>query len=205
MRYKGVKTVAAICFRIRPNVKKAQKFGVSPSETSEEGVQVSGEVQAQLEAIAQEFGLSGRQVEALHEYVKRDGLEYVLEKAAIVCSRPRDNAAACFIAALRGDWKKPVPIAEPKPKKKVIPAAPEQSPAKPDFEPMVRLWAEATEPQCTAWLKDDLLRQTAPKDGERPRPVFLARLTLPPFLRSGGRSRRPDDRAATGDLQTPGA
>jgi plasmid replication initiation protein len=176
MRYKGVKTVAALCFRIRPNLKNAEKFGVSSSETSEEDVEVSGEVQAQLEAIAQEFGLSARQAEALQEYVKRDGLEYVLEKAAVVRSRPRDNAAACFIGALRGDWKKPVPIAKPKPKNKAPVTSPEPSPVKPDFEPMARLWSEATEAQRTAWLKDDLLRQTAPKNGEQPRPIFLARL-----------------------------
>jgi len=178
MRYKGVKTVAALCFRIRPNVKNAEKFGVSPSEASEEGVQVSDEARAQLEAVAQEFGLSAKQAEALHEYAKRDGLEYVLEKAAIVRSRPRDNAAACFIGALRGDWKKPVPITkpEPKPKKKASPAPTEPPPAKPDFEPMARLWAEATEAQRAVWLKDDLLRQTTPKNGEQPRPIFLARL-----------------------------
>ena len=56
----------------------------------------------------------------------------------------------------------------------MVPPAP--PPPKPDFEPMVRLWAEATESQRAAWLKDDLLRQTAPKNGEPPRPLFLARL-----------------------------
>jgi hypothetical protein len=177
-RVRGMRTIAAICFRIRPNVKNAEKFGVSLTEPFEETTEIDAEAQAKLDVIAQEFGLSTKQSAALHEYVSRDGLEYVLEKADIVRSRPRDNAAATFIGALRGDWKKPVPIAKPKPKPKtkapLLP--PEPPPAKPDFEPMVRLWAEATELQRSAWLKDDLLRQTAPKNGEPPRPLFLARL-----------------------------
>jgi hypothetical protein len=53
----------------------------------------------------------------------------------------------------------------------------EEPPPKPDFEPMARLWAEATESQRMVWLEDDLLRQTAPKNGEPPRPIFLARLS----------------------------
>jgi hypothetical protein len=103
-------------------------------------------------------------------------LDYVLEKAEIARKQP--NPAAAFIKALREDWKKPAPKAsdKPKPKPKTPLVSPEPPPAKPDFEPMARLWAGATEPQRAAWLKDDLLRQTAPKDGERPRPVFLARL-----------------------------
>jgi plasmid replication initiation protein len=175
-RVRGMRTIAAICFRIRPNVKNAEKFGVSLAEPSEETTKIDAEAQAKLDAIAREFGLSTRQSAALHEYVTRDGLEYVLEKADIVRSRPRDNAAATFIGALRGDWKKPVMIAKPKPKNKAPITPPEQPPVKPDFGPVARLWSEASELQRAAWLKDDLLRQTAPKDGEPPRTVFLARL-----------------------------
>jgi len=65
-----------------------------------------------------------------------------------------------------------------KPKRpRVTDVAPtEEPPPKPDFAPMARLWAEATELQRMVWFEDDLLRQTAPKNGEPPRPIFLARL-----------------------------
>jgi plasmid replication initiation protein len=177
IKVKGSKAVAALAFKIRANVQNASRFNVTPAQ--EPGApELSPGVTERLEELAQEFGLSVAQAESLKDYALKDGINYILEKADVVRSRPRDNAAACFIAALRGDWKKPVPIAKPKPKpkNKAPLRPPEPPPTKPDFEPMARLWSEATESQRTAWLKDDLLCQTAPKKGEQPRPIFLARL-----------------------------
>ena len=75
-----------------------------------------------------------------------------------------------FVPVVNTPKQKPKPL-------RVADAAPsEEPPPKPDFEPMARLWAEASELQRTTWFKDDLLRQTAPKNGEQPRPIFLARL-----------------------------
>jgi plasmid replication initiation protein len=171
---KTSKSVAAIRFLIRRNVATADQFDGLPSST---GCELPSSQQSQLDALADEFRLSEPQTKTLVDYVEKDGLDYVLEKAEIARKQP--NPAAAFIKALREDWKKPVPKAsnKPNPKPKAPLAPPEPPPAKPDFEPMARLWAEATELQRTAWLKDDLLRQTAPKEeGEPPRPVFLARL-----------------------------
>jgi hypothetical protein len=169
----GSKSIGAIRFLIRRNVETANRFGELPSPTLSA---VEPDQQAQLDAIAEEMGLSAKQVGTLADYVQKDGLDYVLEKAEIARKQP--NPAAAFIKALREDWKKPAPKAsdKPKPRPKAPLATPEPPPAKPDFEPMARLWAGASELQRTAWLEDNLLRQTAPKDGERPRPVFLARL-----------------------------
>jgi hypothetical protein len=54
--------------------------------------------------------------------------------------------------------------------------APDKPPPKPDYEPIARLWAEASAEQRADWLKDEVLRRFAPKDGEKPRTTFLARL-----------------------------
>jgi uncharacterized protein GlcG (DUF336 family) len=56
--------------------------------------------------------LNAKQAEALGDYIARDGIIYLLEKAEIVRSEPRQNAARAFIAALRDDWKKPVAIVD---------------------------------------------------------------------------------------------
>ena len=75
-------------------MKDAEKFGVCASEASEEDFPVGNGAKAQLQAIVQKFGLSPKRAEALQEYVSRDGLVYVLEKAAIVRSRPRRTVKA---------------------------------------------------------------------------------------------------------------
>ena len=54
--------------------------------------------------------MSAKQADALGDYVARDGIGYVLEKAEIVRSKPRENAAGAFVVALRDDWKKPASI-----------------------------------------------------------------------------------------------
>jgi hypothetical protein len=73
----------------------------------------------------------------------------------------------------------PVPN-KPKQKRKAhaLPASAsaESTAPKPDYEPIVRLWAEASPEQREAWLRDSVLRRFAPQDGEPPRPAFLARL-----------------------------
>ena len=60
-----------------------------------------------LAAIAKEFGLTRAQELGLRAYAVRDGLQYLLDKAEIVRSQPRTNAARAFLAALRDDWKPP--------------------------------------------------------------------------------------------------
>ena len=183
VRAKGIKTVAALRFDLRPNLKNSGKYDV----TSAEDIPIGPEAQAELDKIVIEFGLSRKQGAALKEYVERDGLAYVLEKADIVRSRERDNAAMTFIAALRGDWKKPVPVARPRPKKKTTPP-----PKKPELPPgpelpatasifeaeAAALWSNASQEQKDAWLQDEMLRHFQPKAGQKPGLAFLSRLHL---------------------------
>jgi len=116
------------------------------------------------------------QVKNVRAVVLSKGIPYLRQKVEVVTQQGADNAARALLAALRDDWQPRVALKKARPKR-VSPAPPEPPPAKVDFEPTARLWAEATESQRTAWLKDDLLRQTAPKNGEPPRPIFLARLS----------------------------
>jgi plasmid replication initiation protein len=114
----GTKTVVGLNFRIRKNIqsggtlKELEPAGEeSPQmELGIEKVVLSPEDQAQIDKISVEFALSARQADALVDYVARDGIGYVLEKAEIVRSKPRENAAGAFVVALRDDWKKPAPL-----------------------------------------------------------------------------------------------
>jgi len=54
--------------------------------------------------------------------------------------------------------------------------APEPLPDKPDYSSMETLWVQASEAQRNAWRQDEFLRRSEPRDGEPPRPAFLARL-----------------------------
>jgi hypothetical protein len=51
-----------------------------------------------------------------------------------------------------------------------------EPPPKPDYGPMADLWEQASDERRAALLQDEILRGMAPKEGERPRPAFLARL-----------------------------
>jgi plasmid replication initiation protein len=114
----GTKTVVGLNFRIRRNIqtagtlKEIEPEGAEPPqmELGLEKVVLSSEDRAQIDKISAEFALSARQADALVDYVARDGIGYVLEKAEIVRSKPRGNAAGAFVVALRDDWKKPASI-----------------------------------------------------------------------------------------------
>src|ERR1700741_5178004 len=71
-----------------------------------------------LAEIAREFSLTRAQELGLRSYAVREGLQYLLDKAQIVRSQPRTNAARAFLAALRDDWQPPKTIERPdKPKR----------------------------------------------------------------------------------------
>ena len=63
-----------------------------------------------LAEIAREFSLTRTQELGLRSYAVREGLQYLLDKAQIVRSQPRTNAARAFLAALRDDWQPPKTI-----------------------------------------------------------------------------------------------
>jgi hypothetical protein len=114
----GTKTVVGLNFRIRRNIQTAGTLKEIELEGAEraqmelglEKVVLSPKDRAQIDKISAEFALSAKQADALVDYVARDGIGYVLEKAEIVRSKPRGNAAGAFVVALRDDWKKPASI-----------------------------------------------------------------------------------------------
>jgi hypothetical protein len=103
---------------MRKNLETAGKFDElklpkkSQMELPLEQPSLSMEEHTQIDRISGEFALNAKQAEALADYIARDGITYLLEKADIVRSEPRQNAARAFIAALRDDWKKPVAIVD---------------------------------------------------------------------------------------------
>ena len=50
----------------------------------------------------------------------REGLDYLLEKAQIVRSEPRANAGRAFVAAVKGDWQRPVKLDRKKSSAKIV-------------------------------------------------------------------------------------
>ena len=138
------------------------------------------EVRPTLAELAREFGLSGIQENALHGYVSREGLEYLLEKAEIIRSSPRSNAGQAFMAAIKGDWQKPKTIEKKKPERKrprwlnlYLDDAP-----KFDLEGLAQTWNVASEQQRSDWLvaMSGEAKLFAPRPGQKPRTAFLLKL-----------------------------
>ncbi|MBV9273585.1 MAG: replication initiation protein [Verrucomicrobia bacterium] len=111
------KAVRAITFTIELNPENEHKLRRIPlPERAQmeltldpEGTKTA-EVELLLGELVQEFGLSAAQRRALHGHLDQKGLQYVLEKAEIVRSQPRENAGRAYLAALRDNWRKPVPV-----------------------------------------------------------------------------------------------
>src|ERR1700760_2199313 len=55
--------------------------------------------------LTEEFGLSLPQTRMVWEYLSNQGKGYVLEKANVVRSEPRENLAGSFVKSLEQDWK----------------------------------------------------------------------------------------------------
>ena len=73
----------------------------------------SADASASANQLATEFGLSKKQRQTVSEYCESRGQEYVREKAEIVRSQPRRNAAGALLAALRDDWQPPLVAGKP--------------------------------------------------------------------------------------------
>jgi hypothetical protein len=73
----------------------------------------SANASALANQLATEFGLSKKQRQTVSEYCESRGQEYVREKAEIVRSQPRRNAAGALLAALRDDWQPPLVAGKP--------------------------------------------------------------------------------------------
>ena len=76
-----------------------------------------------VDKLTGEFGLSRSQSRLVEDYLNNRGSGYVLEKAAIVRSKPRKNLDGAFEKALKDDWKAPK-TSEPPKRQKAQPAMP---------------------------------------------------------------------------------
>jgi Initiator Replication protein len=127
-KVKGSKAVRALTFAIRENLENidALRPVTLPARAqmeltlSSESPTIDPKMRKILSELAEEFGLSRAQETALEGYVIREGLDYLLEKAQIVRSEPRANAGRAFIAALKGDWQRPVKLNRKKTSAKVV-------------------------------------------------------------------------------------
>jgi len=103
------------------NVAANEATEVSSSRRLFEGEDLSGSVPDRncgrgaedgslVESLVREFRLSDKQRRAVCECRDARGIEYLRSKAEIVRSQPRRNCAGALMAALRGDWHRPVSI-----------------------------------------------------------------------------------------------
>jgi plasmid replication initiation protein len=129
-KIKGSKAVGAIAFTIRLNqanharldsIKLPERSqleltldsdpevvaSLSPSPPPAPSAASDSADEELIDAWMEEFGLSAHQRESIRERVRARGMIYVSEKAEIIRSAPRDNAARAFLAALKQDWKTP--------------------------------------------------------------------------------------------------
>ena len=184
----GSKAVAGIMFSIKENLENLETLKPialperPQMELSLDPVNAppADELKPTLAELAMEFGLSRPQENTLQEYVAREGLQYLLEKAEIVRSSPRANAGQTFMAALKGDWQKPKTIDKKRPVKKASTTEdlhPEDA-LKIDLDGVARTWTEASEQQRSAWLAamPAQAQLFAPRPGQKPRTAFLATL-----------------------------
>jgi hypothetical protein len=152
--------------------------------------------------LTEEFGLSMPQTRMVWEYLSNQGKGYVLEKANVVRSEPRENLAGSFVKALEKDWK-PKKASGPPKRQKVQPAI--QDPLKElsseekqaevaqteaRLETTKARWILADTDQRSTWLErmDTVSRKLAPVNGSEPRRGFLlclaAILESPPEMKS---------------------
>jgi Initiator Replication protein len=70
------------------------------------------------------YQFNNEQVNKLHGYIAKNGIQYVLDKIAVTESQPRDNMARFLLAALRDDYKmavKYIPAKKVKPRTQPLP------------------------------------------------------------------------------------
>ena len=135
--------------------------------------------------LTEEFGLSMPQTRMVWEYLSNQGKGYVLEKANVVRSEPRENLAGSFVKALEKDWKPKKASGPPKRQKaqSAIPELPLSGEAKraevaqmeARLETAKARWILADSDQRSTWLErmDTVSRKLAPMNGSEPRRGFL--------------------------------
>jgi hypothetical protein len=130
----------------------AEKSVVVVSFEGDSFEEEQGDIAGELDALVTEFAITAPQARQLSVYAKREGIEFVREKAAVVRSEPRKNLGRSFMAALRDDWK--MPKRTPKPERMVQELSREERPPEPpaDFSAELRWWQKATHGQKEAIL-----------------------------------------------------
>ena len=126
----GTKTVEAIEFFISKNPAYRSAAPATLKQLpAAKVVTVDPATATFIEELRKEFALGPKQARVA---VAKHGIEYVREKAVIVRSEPRPNAAKALAAAIRDDWQAGKQIEKKPPVKK---AAASAKPAEP--EPVV--------------------------------------------------------------------
>src|SRR6516162_8709458 len=77
-----------------------------------------------VDYVRKTYQFNNEQVNKLHGYIAKNGIQYVMDKIAVTESQPRDNMARFLLAALRDDYKmavKYVPPKKVKPKTQPLP------------------------------------------------------------------------------------
>jgi hypothetical protein len=137
--------------------------------------------------LTEEFGLSMPQTRMVWEYLSNQGKGYVLEKANVVRSEPRENLAGSFVKSLEQDWKPKKASGPPKrqkiqhaiqdPLKELSSEEKQAEMAQMDMrlETAKARWIQAGADQRSTWLErmDTVGRKLAPMNGIEPRRGFL--------------------------------
>jgi hypothetical protein len=122
----GTKIICAIIFGIA--IKEgAEALHIEPeflaqSELPLENAELeetTDEAAKLVDYVRETYQFNNEQVNKLHGYIAKNGIQYVLDKIAVTESQPRDNMARFLLAALRDDYKmavKYIPAKKVKPK-----------------------------------------------------------------------------------------
>jgi hypothetical protein len=98
--------------------KRQNKATATANGKAASDIGTNGPSSSLVENFREMFALSKSQCEAVVEYLRFHGEEYVQAKARVVRSQPRRNAAGALLAALRDDWQSVSPLRTARPMEK---------------------------------------------------------------------------------------
>jgi hypothetical protein len=171
------------------SVERSTPVAVSPSPVVVVSSLASGDEDPEeiADKLTEEFGLSMPQTRMVWEYLSNQGKGYVLEKAHVVRSEPRENLAGSFVKALEKDWKPKKTSIPPKRQKtqtaiqdslKELSSEEKQAEVaqmEMRLETAKARWILADADQRSAWLErmDTVSQKLTPMNGSEPRRGFL--------------------------------
>jgi plasmid replication initiation protein len=127
----GTKIICAIIFglaikegaeavHIEPEFRAQSELPLENAELEE----TTDEAAKLVDYVRKTYQFNNEQINKLHGYIAKNGIQYVMDKIAVTESQPRDNMARFLLAALRDDYKmavKYVPPKKVKPKPQALP------------------------------------------------------------------------------------